>query len=530
MMRKRFLQNTTYNSLYVAALCLTTFVICLFLITMIFAFLPISNQTSINSTAALGKILWFTVKQAFLSTCLALIIGLPMAYFLARKFFFGKRFFSSLSSVSLCVPPLLIALGYVMSFGMNGAINKILVSVFNLSESPITFLYSFWGIIIVHGFYNFPVVMGTVSESWKNLSEDKYSAALLAGASKFKTFKTVTLPAILPAIASSAIIVFLYCFFSFVIVLLFGTVGCSTLEVEIYQAAKNTLDFSYAAKLALVETLTALFFVFLYASITKKARFIETSNARKISPSKLKPFQLFLLLITIFFVSAFLLFPLILIFAKGFSKFQSLFSRDSFWVAMKNTLFSGFFTALFSVTISLVYSLFARKVDPLKKSTLLKTLPILPMAISSVVLGFGMTILASRLDFSLSKWILVLAQTALAWPFALQQIQNPLEKISLDLTNSAILLSKNPLDVIFKVVLPQLKKPIFVAFGFAFAISVGDASLPLILGIQNFETLALYTYRLASSYRFPEACACGSILILLGISVFAFSQKKQKNR
>ena len=89
------------------------------------------------------------------------------------------------------------------------------------------------------------------------------------------------------------------------------------------------------------------------------------------------------------------------------------------------------------------------------------------------------------------------------------------------------LLSKNPLDVIFKVILPQLKKPVFIAFGFAFAISAGDASLPLILGIHNFETLALYTYRLASSYKFAEACSCGSILILIGITVFAFASQKQ---
>ena len=131
------------------------------------------------------------------------------------------------------------------------------------------------------------------------------------------------------------------------------------------------------------------------------------------------------------------------------------------------------------------------------------------------------------IDFSPSKWILILIQTSLAWPFALQQIQNPLEKISLDVTNAATLLSKNPLDVIFKVILPQLKKPVFIAFGFAFAISAGDASLPLILGIHNFETLALYTYRLASSYKFAEACSCGSILILIGITVFAFASQKQ---
>ena len=527
-MKKRFLQTTTYNSLYVASILLTILVFFLFFITLVGAFLPLKEETNSVNFFAIGKVLWFTVKQAFLSTCVALLVGLPMAYFLACKKFFGKKFFSSLSSVSLCIPPLIMALGYVMTFGMNGAINQFLVKIFGLSESPLTFLYSFWGIVIVHGFYNFPVIMGTVSESWKNLPEDKYFVAQLAGATRFKTFKTVTLPGILPAIASSSIIVFLYCFFSFVIVLLFGTVGCSTLEVEIYQAAKNTLDFSYAAKLALLETFTALAFVFLYVSISKKSRLVENSaTSNKISPKNFSSlFGKIFFAITICAIFLFLILPLILIFIKGFSKYPSLFKKNSFWEALKNTIFTGFFTGLFSSILALVYSLFSRKIDPLKKSTILKTLPLLPMAVSSVVLGFGIINFSTFIDFSPSKWILILIQTSLAWPFALQQIQNPLEKISLDVTNAATLLSKNPLDVIFKVILPQLKKPVFIAFGFAFAISAGDASLPLILGIHNFETLALYTYRLASSYKFAEACSCGSILIIIGITVFAFASQK----
>jgi thiamine transport system permease protein len=51
--------------------------------------------------------------------------------------------------------------------------------------------------------------------------------------------------------------------------------------------------------------------------------------------------------------------------------------------------------------------------------------------------------------------------------------------------------------------------------------SAGDATLPLVLALQKFDTLSLFTYRLAGSYRFPEACASGLVLGLICMTVFS---------
>ena len=57
------------------------------------------------------------------------------------------------------------------------------------------------------------------------------------------------------------------------------------------------------------------------------------------------------------------------------------------------------------------------------------------------------------------------------------------------------------------------------------AISAGDATLPLVLSMQKFSTLSLFTYRLAASYRFTEACVSGLILGLVCSIVF-FAAKR----
>ena len=55
--------------------------------------------------------------------------------------------------------------------------------------------------------------------------------------------------------------------------------------------------------------------------------------------------------------------------------------------------------------------------------------------------------------------------------------------------------------------------------------SLGDATMPLVLSITNFDTLALYTYKLAGAYRFTQACTCGGIVAAISMLIFAIGKK-----
>jgi len=469
----------------------------------------------------------YTVQVAGMSMLIALCIGLPVAFFCARRRFFGKRFLLSLSAIPLCIPPLLIALGFVLVFGMQGIVNRFSMAVFGLAESPVTFLYSFWGIVIAQGFYNFPIVMRTCSDAWRRIPIDEANAARLLGASERRVFFTVTAYQLTPAIASSCILVFLYCFFSFLIVLLFGAIGGTTLEVAVYQAARSSLDFHQAAILALTETSIALCLVFGWAQLEKRSRksvgivcAADDNLPKRLKKTERPVFILFFAIIFLFF-----LLPLFSIAIQAFSgqNFQSLFSRSAFWQALFNTVKIAFGTATLSVVAALTFSVFMRLVDPYKTKTLLRVVPLLPMAVSSVVMGFGMTMLVGRG----SPLALVFAQSALAWPLAFRQITASMDRIPQTSLEAACLLSRDRLDAIFRIQIPLCRQSIASAFGFCFAVSCGDAVIPLVLAIPRYETLALFTYRLAGSYRFGEACASGIILMALSAGIFYW--KKQND-
>jgi thiamine transport system permease protein len=145
--------------------------------------------------------------------------------------------------------------------------------------------------------------------------------------------------------------------------------------------------------------------------------------------------------------------------------------------------------------------------------------PLLPLALSSVVMGFGVMLLVKRGSVS----IYVASRAALLWPFAYKQISAAFSRISPDVLSASRVLSPSPLDTVFLVALPQTRCAIFSAFALCFAAAASDASLPLMLAIPRFDTLALYIYRLAGAYRMGQACAAGIVLMALTCGVCALA-------
>jgi len=488
----------------------------------------------------IAHVAWFTFLQAMCSTFMALLIGLPAAFYCGRRRFPGRRFLLSLSVVPFCIPSLIIALGYVTFLGLNGGLNQFLMFIFGLKEPPVKVLYSFAGLIIAHGFYNFPLIMKNVADSWERLPSEPAESARLLGAGEGRIFRTITVFQLLPSIASSSLLVFIYCFLSFILVLLFGGIGNSTLEVEIYKASRSTLDFKLAGGLAAVETLilsvVTTFYCILEHKTGMKTKGLKTSptNVRKTLKG---PVELFVFIVLIFAIILFFIAPLAGIVVNAFTSsragvsgftletFKRVVKMRSFWPSVKSTVKIAAGTGLLCTLIGFAYSVLLRFMERKageKMNVFLKVLPMLPMAVSSVVVGVLITMIVKRGNV----FLLVLAQSALSWPLAFRIIYLNMSKISDDLLDSALLLSKNKLDLLVRILVPLCLPSLISAFGFCFAVSAGDTTLPLVLAIPKLDTLSLFTYRLAGAYRFNEACASGVILGLICALVFTLKEKK----
>lgn len=462
----------------------------------------------------IAGIYFYTLKIAFFSTLIALLIAFPMSFFTAKRNFWGRKLILASAALPLCVPTLIVALGYVNFFGVNGSVNKFLGSEFS-------FLYSIWGIVIAQGFYNFPFVTGILTDAWEKLPREQENAARLLGTSEVRVFFTITLKQLSGALAAACIPVFLFCFFSFMIVMLFSAPGVSTLEVEIYHSIRTSLNLETGIKLALLESITALVIVFFYSYAIRHNQTggdgisfccVERKKTRKVE----KVFLLFLLILVFFFFFC----PLLSVFFSGLSSFSKIFFEKSFWTSLLNSILTGFLTASLCVLIAFSYSLLI-KLKKKQSNPFFQTIPLVPMAISSVIISWSATLIFHRGNVL----ILVIIQTLLFWPVAYRQIQNGLNRISIETDNAALLLSASTFDSIIRIYLPSCIPVLLSAFVFSFAMSIGDATMPLILSIKDFNTLSLYTYKLAGAYRFSQACACGSILAFISLFIVRIIKK-----
>jgi thiamine transport system permease protein len=502
----------------------------------LFAMDGVATETATGIGASrVALALRFTLLEAFLSALVAILLGLPAAALVARRDFPGRRVLLSLSGVPLCVPPVIIALAFVLFYGRQGYLNRALMSAFDLSEPPVTFLYSIAGVVIAHGFYNFPVVLRTVCVAWERLDERELEAASLLGAGRLRAWRTITFPKLSGAVLSSAALVFLYCFFSFVIVLLFGGVGGTTLEVELYQAARTSLDFRAAGTIALVETAAAAV-VFLYSrALRASARASGGSGgsggARPRKPLS-GPIERVLASAYLAFIAFFFVGPLASIVVRslavpaasafsssasfGLGAWASFLGRQNFLPALVRTVAVSLSSATLATAGALFFALALDRAKGRLARLVRDAVPLLPLAVSSVALGFGWSLVSPRGNVA----ILVLAESAIAWPFAWTQIRASLDRIPASARDAAAILSRSGLDARFRVFVPLVRKGILSGAGFVFAIAAGDATLPLVLSIRGFENLPLLLFRLSGSYRFSEACACATFLALL--SGFAF--------
>ena len=111
-------------------------------------------------------------------------------------------------------------------------------------------------------FFNVAVVIRAVGAAWETLDRRPAEAAAALGASPAYVLRTVTLPALRPAIVAAASVVFLFCATAFGVVLTLGGLRYSSVETEIYLLTTNLLDLQ-AAALSIVQLLaiTALLIV-----------------------------------------------------------------------------------------------------------------------------------------------------------------------------------------------------------------------------------------------------------------------------
>lgn len=210
-----------------------------------------------------------TIWVSLLATVICILIGYPVAYFMVRH---AGRWNGAM--IFLLVAPLLTSIimrtfGWNVILARNGVLNSTLQSL-GLIERPLRLLQDPSAVIIglVHVLVPFMVI--SIAAVLKGIDTRLEEAAELLGASRWRTFREITLPLSLDGIATGAIVVFMLANGSFLTMLLLGGGSVVTLPLLIYQQFLLVQNLGFAAAMGNVLLVLAVISLFLQLRLIRR--------------------------------------------------------------------------------------------------------------------------------------------------------------------------------------------------------------------------------------------------------------------
>lgn len=161
--------------------------------------------------------IWLTVQVASLTTLILLLLGTPLAWWLARTEFRGKSICNALVALPIVLPPSVLGFYLLVLMGPNGVVGR-LTAELGLGTLPFTFA----GLVVASVLYSLPFVVQPLQTAFTAIGNAPLEAAATLRASPLDTFFTVVMPLSRSGFLTAAILGFTHTVGEFGVVLMVG--------------------------------------------------------------------------------------------------------------------------------------------------------------------------------------------------------------------------------------------------------------------------------------------------------------------
>lgn len=211
------------------------------------------------SEADLGAI-WLTLRLATTVTILLLIIGTPIAWWLARTKSCLKAPIAALVALPLILPPTVLGFYLLIAMGPNGFIGE-----FTQSLGLGTLPFTFWGLVVASIIYSMPFVVQPIQNAMEALGERPLEVAATLRAGPIDRFFTVVIPLAKPGFITASILGFAHTVGEFGVILMIGGNIPDETRVVSVQVYDHVESLEYAQAHSLSALLVIFSFVVLLA-------------------------------------------------------------------------------------------------------------------------------------------------------------------------------------------------------------------------------------------------------------------------
>ena len=211
--------------------------------------LTLENYARFFSDSYYLRILGDTIWVSALCTVLALVLGFPVAYFLARTRSRYKSLFIILLVFPLLVGNVVRAAGWMIILGNAGVVNSLLIAL-GLAEQPAKLLYTPLAVILGTTGVVLPYLVLTLQSVLEGIDFSVEEAARNLGANACTAFFRVLLPIAAPGVAAGTVLVFILCMNAYATPVLLGGTGLTMMAPALYDQITKASNWAFGSALA----------------------------------------------------------------------------------------------------------------------------------------------------------------------------------------------------------------------------------------------------------------------------------------
>ncbi len=211
---------------------------------------PWSELPDLLTSDVVTDALRLSMVASLSATAIALILGIPLAWLLARVEFPGKPVARGVVTLPLVLPPVVGGAALLFALGRRGLVGEPLGEVTGLLLP-----FSTWGVIIATTFVAMPFLVITVEGALRNMDRRFEGAAATLGASRWTVMRRVTLPMITPSLLAGLVLTWARAFGEFGATITFaGNLQgrTQTLPLAVFVALESERDTAVAISLVMI--------------------------------------------------------------------------------------------------------------------------------------------------------------------------------------------------------------------------------------------------------------------------------------
>jgi iron(III) transport system permease protein len=479
-----------------------------------------------------------TVGLSFAKTIPSILLAVLFAWICARTDTPYRGALEVLITLPFFIPPILTAMAWGMLGNKQvGVINMAWQWLTGMTSSPIN-VYSYGGIVWHMMQYSTPFLFLFIVDAFRAMDPSLEESSRMCGASRWTTFRRVTVILMLPAIISSFMLSLIRGIESFESPLFFGLpAGITVITTEIYNAINHraTPGYQYATALSFA-IMVLMFLLVIWQWHLLRGRTFTTVTGKGYSPSVTRlgrwrwvtfGFCILFFVVTVVLPvgqlavgSVFKFFGFYQADMLTLEHYTAVFQNKDVWRAARNTMLLGLFGATATMVLGGIVAYVTVRTR-WRGRRLIDALAWLPWMMPGMVLGVGFlwafAMLPGPIPIYGTIWALLLAYMALGTPIAVRVMSNAYHQLSFDLEECSRVHGANWWQTLWRILIALAWPSFAVGWVLTFFGIMRELSASILLYSVGSEVLSVTLLKLWANGQAEQVSVIGLMMMLLVI-------------